>query len=175
MSRESRPQPDDFIRAFLRRWHALDRRLRLEVSPNWIGTWRTHYSPGSNATPEPMPWKIFRDWERPCLATPTGAFQDPTLAELVAALMPYQSAQAEYHILSEPQQPFGYPVDFQNKRVGYLQMGGQAQRRRIQQALRLVEFLAVSPEALAAILQAVGLQSSFEAFRILEAWLLQEE
>ncbi len=166
--RNCRPQQHldpTFLRgAFLKTWDAMSDDLRPPLLENWTGPWQALRHHGDAEAP----WEIRRTWETNGHGEPAGRFRSYPLASLVAALIPYQDFQVGYAVLRQCER-LGFPVELNGVRLGFVRGGGPGQLRRLEAALRVAEYLAASPEALAAVLEAAGYAVAVEALETVAA------
>lgn len=108
-------------------------------------------------------WEVRRSWETNGHGEPAGAFLSYPLASLVAALLPYRDFHQGYAVLRQPEGEDGFPVELNGVRLGFVRSGGPGQLKRLESALRVSEYLAANPEALAAVMEAAGYPVVVEA------------
>ena len=163
----SRHLEPTFLRgAFLERWESVSEDLRPPLLETWAGPWQPLRHDGE---PDPVwAWEIRRAWECDRRGEPVGYFLSYPLASLVAALLPYVHFHQGYSVLRQAD-AIGFPVELEGVRLGYLRSGGPGQLKRLESALRVSEFFAASPEALAAVLETAGYAVGVEALEIVAA------
>ena len=153
-----------FLRgAFLERWSQASEDLRPPLLESWAGPWQPLHLDG-----EPVPawaWELRRSWETNGHGEPAGYFLSYPLASLVAALLPYLHFHQGYSVLRQAD-AIGFPVELNGVRLGYLRSGGPGELKRLESGLRVSEYLAANPEALAAVLEAAGYAAVVEALEI---------
>ena len=151
-----------FLRgAFLQRWDSVSEDLQPPFLESWAGPWQALRRNGD--TKPLWPWEVRRCWETNGHGEPAGAFLSYPLASLVAALLPYRDFHQGYAVLRQPEGEDGFPVELNGVRLGFVRSGGPGQLKRLESALRVSEYLAANPEALAAVLEAAGYAVVVEA------------
>lgn len=148
---------------FLERWQRDSANLRPPMGEPWLGPWevRRAASPGR----DPWPWAVVRPHEED--GAIGGRFVDHPTASLIAALLPFRAFPTAYAIRREPAVCGGLPVEVEGRVIGFVYGDGPKQLRRLENALRVVEYLAASPEAVAVALEAIGYAVVVEALDIL--------
>lgn len=150
-----------FLRgAFLHRWDSVSEDLQPPFLESWAGPWQALRRPDSKAL---FAWEVRRAWQTNGHGEPAGAFLSYPLASLVAALLPYRDFPQGYAVLRQPEGEDGFPVELNGVRLGFIRSGGPGQLKRLESALRVSEYLAANPEALAAVLEAAGYPVVVEA------------
>lgn len=150
-----------FLRgAFLQRWDTVSADLQPPFLESWAGPWQAlrRGDPGTL-----WPWEVRRAWQTNGHGEPAGAFLSYPLASLVAALLPYRDFPQGYAVHRQPEGEDGFPVELNGVRLGFVRSGGPGQLKRLESALRVSEYLAANPEALAAVLEAAGYAVVVEA------------
>lgn len=160
------PEPTFLRGEFLQRWESLSEDLRPPLQESWAGPWQPFHRMGASRSP--WGWAIRRSWETNGHGDPAGVFHSAPLASLVAALLPYRDFPQGYAICRQAE-PEGFPVELNGVRVGFVRSGGPGQLKHLEAALRVSEYLAASPEALAAVLEAAGYAVVIEALETVAA------
>jgi len=140
--------------------------LQPPLLESWSGPWQPFHRNGASASP--WAWEIRRAWQTNGHGEPAGTFLSAPLASLVAALLPYRDFPQGYAVLRQAE-PEGFPVELNGVRVGFVRSGGPGQLKRLESALRVSEYLAANPEALAAVLEAAGYPVVVEALETVAA------
>jgi hypothetical protein len=156
-----------FLRGkFLRQWDTVSEDLQPPFLESWAGPWQALRRDDTRAL---WAWEVRRTWQTNGHGEPAGAFLSYPLASLVAALLPYREFPQGYAVHRQPEGEDGFPVELNGVRLGFVRSGGPGQLKRLESALRVSEYLAANPEALAAVLEAAGYPVVVEALETVAA------
>jgi hypothetical protein len=154
---------------FVGEWFEQWRRFSdsLVTSPGWSGPWDVGQRVDEHGEPW-GPYQVVRQYSEDEPAS--ASLRSPSFARLVAELLPYLETRSGYRLRKTA---LGHEIvsllDGEPGEVVGFVLGGDA--ARLESALAVAHYLARSPAALAAVLQAAGCEVVRNAFEALCSWI----